>query len=328
MSLITINLYDYLSGKNTFTQDKALAAELRSAYETIGFAYITGWQGVIAPELVKRVFQYNEKFFGLQQATKDSLAYKSSKANRGYLTFGREQASLSVDPSKIAAEREVANDQKETFEIGNDSDVCYPEHWPDENDIPGFREAEQTMNTFHVACHELHLRMMALLALSLNLDKDFFLPNIKGRCHTLRLLHYPPALRTGNHSRLGAHTDFGTVTLLWQDLCGGLQVSGPDGSWVDVEPKSESEVFVVNAKQQLARWSNNLLKSTIHRAILPPLKPGQDPLRTPTRRSVAYFCNPDPEAMIECIPGLGVPLYQKINAGEYYAEALRGEIGV
>ncbi len=42
------------------------------------------------------------------------------------------------------------------------------------------------MNAFHVACHELHLRMMALLALSLNLDMDFFLPNIKGRYHTLR----------------------------------------------------------------------------------------------------------------------------------------------
>ncbi len=69
------------------------------------------------------------------------VAYKSSKANRGYLTFGREQASLSVDPSKIAAEREVANDQKETFEIGNDLDAVYPEHWPDENEIPGFREA-------------------------------------------------------------------------------------------------------------------------------------------------------------------------------------------
>ncbi|PBK99341.1 hypothetical protein ARMGADRAFT_1007899, partial [Armillaria gallica] len=55
--------------------------------------------------------------------------------------------------------------------------------------------------------------MMALLALSLNLDMDFFLPNIKGRYHTLRPLHYPPALRTGNHSRLGAHTDFGTLGL-------------------------------------------------------------------------------------------------------------------
>ena len=43
-------------------------------------------------------------------------------------------------PSKIAAEREVAKDQKETFEIGNDSDVRYPEHWPDKNDIPGFKE--------------------------------------------------------------------------------------------------------------------------------------------------------------------------------------------
>ncbi|PBK99340.1 hypothetical protein ARMGADRAFT_919976, partial [Armillaria gallica] len=118
-----------------------------------------------------------------------------------------------------------------------------------------------------------------------------------------------------------------------QDSCGGLQVSGPDGSWVDVKPKSESEVLVINAtdcEQQLTRWSNNLLKSTVHHAFLPPLKPGQDPLKTPTRRSVAYSARfkPDPEAMIECIPGLGEPLYEKINAGEYYTEALRCKIGV
>ncbi|KAK0467312.1 oxidoreductase [Desarmillaria tabescens] len=303
MSLLTIDLSDYLSGTNTLEQDKDLAAELRNAYETIGFAYITGWQCLVAPELIKKVFQYNEQFFDLPQATKDN-------SNRGYLSFGREQASLSAEPSKIATEREIANDQKETFEIGNDSDPLYPEHWPNENDIPGFKE---TMNTFHVACHELHLRMMALLALSLNLDIDFFL-------HVVMPSGEPMVFC---HSRLGAHTDFGTVTLLWQDMCGRLQVSGPDGSWVDVKPNPGSEVFVVN----LTRRSNNLLKSTVHHAVLP-LKPGQDPLKTPTRRSVAYFCNPDPEAMIECIPGLGESLYEKINAGEYYAQALKGEIGV
>ncbi len=37
---------------------------------------------------------------------------------------------------------------------------------------------------------------------------------------------------------------------------------------------------------------------------------------------------PDPEVMIECILRNELPSYEKINAGEYYAEALKGEFGV
>lgn len=54
----------------------------------------------------------NQAFFDLPQATKDSLAYVSSRANRGYLSLGREQASLSTDKDQIAGERVEANDQK------------------------------------------------------------------------------------------------------------------------------------------------------------------------------------------------------------------------
>ena len=105
----------------------------------------------------------NERFFDLPLAKKNELAYTSSKANRGYLSFGREQASLSKDPDQIGAEREAAKDQKcvfsfsslprhllpcvlthasayrETFEIGNDVDPEYPEHLPSEEDLPGFK---------------------------------------------------------------------------------------------------------------------------------------------------------------------------------------------
>ncbi|KAK0202869.1 hypothetical protein DFS33DRAFT_1275879 [Desarmillaria ectypa] len=116
---------DNAMGKNTLEQDKTLAAELRDAYEVISLPYITGRQ------------LKSEQFFDLRKATKDILACKSSKANRGYFTIGGEQASFSAGPSKNAAERE-----KETFEIGNDSDPLYPEHWPNENNIPGFKEAD------------------------------------------------------------------------------------------------------------------------------------------------------------------------------------------
>ncbi|BGP00319.1 Oxidoreductase, 2OG-Fe(II) oxygenase family [Rhodotorula toruloides ATCC 204091] len=326
--LNTIDLSSNLSGASSPEQDRVVAQAFVDAASQVGFAYVTGWESVVPAELVQEVFEYNERFFDLPQEKKDELEYVSSKANRGYLSFGREQASLSKDPNQIESEREASRDQKETFEIGNDSDPQYPEHWPKEEDLPGFKA---TMNRFHQLCDQLHLRLMSLLAISLSLPPDFFLPQINGRNHCLRLLHYPPVPRKGSNNRIGAHTDFGTTTLLWQDDTGGLEIEGPNGAWVPVKPKPGT--FVVNFGDILARWSNDRLKSTVHRAVLPPPDSGDDEGgMTKTRRSIAYFCNPNPDALISCIPGLegpsGKAKYEPVVAGDFYAAMLEAEIGV
>ncbi|GAA6034566.1 hypothetical protein JCM8097_005400 [Rhodosporidiobolus ruineniae] len=326
--LNTVDLSAYLTGTASEDEVRKVAHDLVENAKTVGFFYCIGWESVVPKDLVEEVFAYNERFFDLPLEKKNKLEYTDSRSNRGYLSFGREQASLSKDSDQIEAEREANKDQKETFEIGNDSDPQYPEHWPREEDIPGFKA---TMNRFHLACHELHLRIMSLLALSLSLPASYFEPQINGRNHCLRLLHYPPTSRKGPISRLGAHTDFGTVTLLWQDDCGGLEIEGPDGKWVPVTPKPDS--FVINLGDVLARWSNDRLKSTIHRGVLPELREGEDPEGlTRTRRSVAYFCNPNPDATISCIPGLenedGTTKYEPVLAGDFYAKLLEAEIGV
>ncbi|GAA5844650.1 hypothetical protein JCM5353_001331 [Sporobolomyces roseus] len=331
--LNTIDISSYLTGTASTTEAKELALKLVQESERVGFFYVKGWESIVSKDLVERVFDYNERFFDLPLEVKNSLAYTSSKANRGYLSFGREQASLSTQVTLNGGEgeetkpKEIERDQKETMEIGNDVDPEFPEHWPREQDLPGFRV---TMNSFHLACHHLHLRIMSLLAIALDLDPDYFGPSISSRSHCLRLLHYPPTKRTEGNTRIGSHTDFGTVTLLWQDSTGGLEVTGPDGEWASVEPKPDT--FVINIGDILSRWSNDKLKSTIHRAVLPhPSKDDPQTGKTRTRRSIAYFCNPDPTAMIECIPGLegpGGPKYEPILAGNYYAKALEAEIGV
>ncbi|GAA5824500.1 hypothetical protein JCM11251_000449 [Rhodosporidiobolus azoricus] len=325
--LNTVDLSKFLAGASLEEQKAVAEAFVRNAAE-VGFFYVTGWESVVPSELVDEVFEYNKRFFDLPLEKKDALAYTSSKANRGYLSFGREQASLSKDPNQIEAEREANKDQKETFEIGNAVDPEYAEHWPQEEDIPGFKA---TMNRFHLACHDLHMRIMSLLALSLGLSPDYFDSQVDGRNHCLRLLHYPPASRDGSPSRLGAHTDFGTTTLLWQDETGGLEIEGPDGQWVPVVPKKGT--FVINFGDVLARWSNDRLKSTVHRGRLPDLKKGEDPSApVKTRRSIAYFCNPNPNTLIKCIPGLedpdGTSKYEPVLAKDFYAALLEAEIGV
>ncbi|GAA6055794.1 hypothetical protein JCM3770_004804 [Rhodotorula araucariae] len=326
-SLNTLDLSRFLSGASTAAEDRALADSFVKYASEVGFFYCMGYEAIVPQELVDEAFAYNERFFALPVEKKDALAYTSSKANRGYLSFGREQASLSKDPDQIGAEREATKDQKETFEIGNDCDPLYPEHWPLEEDLPGFKA---TMNRLHIVLDQLHLRLMSLLAISLDLAPNFFVPQINGRNHCLRLLHYPPVPRSGSNNRIGAHTDFGTTTILFQDDTGGLEIEAPGGEFIPVVPKPST--FVINFGDILARWSNDALKSTVHRAVLPALKAGEDPNGfTRTRRSIAFFCNPNPDAVISCIPGLegpeGKPKYEPVVAGEYYARMLEAEIG-
>ena len=80
--------------------------------------------------------------------------------------------------------------------------------------------------------------------------------------------------------RAGAHTDYGSITLLFQDMAGGLQVLSPKGTFVNATPIEDT--IVVNAADLLTRWSNDTIKSTKHRVVEPP-KPATPPAQQHTR---------------------------------------------
>ena len=118
------------------------------------------------------------------------------------------------------------------------------------------------------------------------------------------------------------HSDYGSVTLLFQDMRGGLQVQTAEGKWDDVTPIEDT--VVVNAGDLLARWSNARVRSTIHRVVEPPAK--GDGEEYPARYSIAYFCNPDFHKTIEALPGTFQDESEKkwpsINSGDYLVQRL------
>lgn len=96
---------------------------------------------------------------------------------------------------------------------------------------------------------------------------------------------------------IGAHTDFGGLTLLLQDEVAGLQVfDAASKTWIDVKPVPGA--FVVNLGNVMMRWSNDTYISNLHRVIN---KSGKE------RFSIPFFYSGNPDFVIGCLPGCEDP---------------------
>ena len=169
-------------------------------------------------------------------------------------------------------------------------EFCYqPTLWPA---LEGFKMA---WCNYYEAMENLAQRIMAAFAEALDLSSSYFDTFISQPISALRALHYPP---TGVHAhvgqqRAGAHTDYGSLTILLPESGrSGLQISH-EGVWVDV-PAPEG-CFVINIGDLMEHWTSGRWVSTLHRVVA---RPNQ-----PSRKSLAYFHQPDWEAKITPISG-------------------------
>jgi isopenicillin N synthase-like dioxygenase len=298
-----------------------VAGAIDAACREVGFFQIVG-HGVDA-ELESRAWGLAGAFFGLPIADRVAVTIREGEAY-GYGSFASERlaASLGADGPP---------DLKETFSIGPSSDgrvplgdpaaefVFSPTPWP-----ASLPDMEAIMRRYYATLADLARRVMSLMAIGLGLDVTTFDSSIDRHTSALRLLRYPP---TGPDStppgqmRAGAHTDYGTLTLLRQDGApGGLQVRDLDGEWHDV-PAIEG-AYVVNVGDALERWTNDRWRSTLHRVVLPaPSDPAAD------RRSIAFFHNANWDAVIECLPGCvepgAEPRYPPVAAGRHLMDKFR-----
>jgi isopenicillin N synthase-like dioxygenase len=168
------------------------------------------------------------------------------------------------------------------------------------------------METFFLDCSNLVHQILRAMATSLSLPSEDQLSKTHARSlFQLRLLHYPPIsapiLRNGEKSRIGAHSDFGNLTLLFQDSVGGLEVEDPSspGSFRPATPVPGT--VLVNIGDLMERWSNSRWRSTVHRVVAPPIDEnrsteiGEEILKA--RYSIPFFAAADPDTVIEALPG-------------------------
>jgi isopenicillin N synthase-like dioxygenase len=273
-----------------------IAREIAEACRSVGFFYVVN-HGV-APELMRAAFAESRAFFAEPVAAKAALAIERVGGNRGYSGLLHE----ALDPKAGA-------DLKEAFNIGLDLAPDDPELiagvpfralnvWPE---APGFRP---TLLAYFDACSGLANSLHRAFASDLGLPLDFFRDKVDRPLATLRVLHYPATAAEAVGA--GEHTDYGNITLLATDDVGGLEVRTRSGDWIAAPPIAGA--FVVNIGDCLMRWTNDVYVSTPHRVVN---RSGRE------RYSIAFFFDPNPEALVEGIPSCGEPRYPPILAADY-----------
>ncbi|EIM81716.1 Clavaminate synthase-like protein [Stereum hirsutum FP-91666 SS1] len=307
---------------------QGVADAMLTSFKEVGFVYLVNHS--LDKEKSKSMFDWTKKFFALPEETKLLAPHPPNGTHhRGFSAAGREKVSQHLyDEKDIAANRAKAPDVKESFEVGREEDELMPNIWLPEGVLDGFKEA---CLDFFWTCNETKFTILSALALGLHLPENFFEQFHQTPDNQLRLLHYPSvpiaSLENDKIARIGAHSDFGSITLLLQDDVGGLEIEDPNhpGVFNPVPPVKDS--LIVNAGDFMMRWSNDIIRSTVHRVRAPPGLTTKDGM-TPERYSIPYFCSTDFNKVVECLPGTYDPAdpsskkYEPISALEYIMKRL------
>ncbi|MGW0555637.1 isopenicillin N synthase family dioxygenase [Streptomyces sp. NPDC002926] len=286
MSYLQLPVID-LSAADRGPQSRALLhAQLHSAAHDVGFFQLTG-HGVGEAETAALTGAMRA-FFALPEADRLAVSHLNSPHFRGYTRTGDERTGGSRDwrdQLDIGAERPA--------HIPGPGEPGYwwlegPNQWPAA--LPALRTAalgwiDRLSGVAHKLLHELLAAIGA--------PPDFYDEIFADRPHLhLKLVRYPGSAGDGSEQGVGAHKDYGFLTLLHQDEIGGLQVQRGDGLFHEVPPIPGA--FVVNLGELLEVATNGYLLATNHRVV--------SPAGATERYSVPFFYNPRLDARIAPVP--------------------------
>jgi len=314
-----------LSGWWGTTDDRlSVAARVDTAAREFGFFQIVGHR--LAPERIAAMVSASDEFFALPPEVKQQCTPSDPAINRGYAARGTEALSYSIG-------RDAPPDLFEAFNIGEDdvdySDPFYaaqregafaPNVWP-----PWQSQLRPALVGYFSAARQLALTLTEIFALSLGLGEGWFRPFVDRSTTTMRAIRYER--RHGEddplpgQQRMGAHTDYGIVTVLWAEAVAGLQIVAQDGECIDVIPVEDA--LVINLGDLTAQWTNDQWRSTVHRVVPPSSHDGPA-----VRRSAAFFLDGNWDARIECLPtcrsAANAARYPPVLAGEHLISKLMG----
>jgi isopenicillin N synthase-like dioxygenase len=302
----------------------AVRRAVDAAAREFGFFQIVGHR--LPQARIDAMVAASSQFFALPTDVKQQYTPSDPAVNRGYAARGTEALSYSIGidapPDLFEAFNigEEAVDYSDPFYAAQEHSVFAPNIWPDTP--PGFRAA---LVAYFVEARRLALTLTEVFASALGLPGGWFEPFVDRSTTTMRTIRYERRSDEDDplpgQQRMGAHTDYGMVTVLYAEPVAGLQIVGPDGDWVDVIPADDA--LVINLGDLTAQWTNDEWRSTVHRVVPPPS--GSGPV---VRRSAAFFLDGNWDAVVECLPtccsASNPPRYPPVTAGDHLIAKLMG----
>lgn len=276
-----------------------VAEQIGDACRKYGFFYVIGHG--IDEQLIARLQQLSQQFFAQDLDTKMSIRMElGGRAWRGYFPVGNELTSGKPDQKEGIYFGEELPSENPLVKAGTPihGSNLFPE-------LPGFR---QTVLAYMQAQTQLGHALMEAIARSLGLEDSYFADRYTNKPLTLfRIFNYPfnPDLiekTTDSSWGVGEHTDYGLLTMLWQDSSGGLEVKS-EGGWIPAPPIENS--FVCNIGDMLDRMTRGLYRSTPHRVRN---------VASHDRLSFPFFFDPNFESVPKPIEGLNVDLQDDKNS--------------
>ena len=279
----------------------AVAKQIYRAATEVGFFYVSGHN--ISRDLMRAVYFAAKYFFNLPEQTKRAISVNS--AHRGYVPFAQTTQPGRRHPDLKESFNFAYPFTPEDLEMSAGRALIGLNQWPQ-----GEPQWRALLEQYYELVFELGQRILQGFAVALDFPADFFRSVYRKPLVRARLLHYPPQPPDSDGQSAAEHTDYGTITILWQDEVGGLQVRNTNGDWIDAPPIEDT--FVINIGDMLQRWSNDLFVSTPHRVLN---RSGRE------RYSVPVFYDPDYDTVVECLPNCASPgapaKHLPIIAGQY-----------
>lgn len=223
-----------------------------------------------------------------------------------------------------------ATELREFFDVTGHIESNDLKYFPTE--VPGFKDA---FDEARKECAVVADKVLRALSLYMGLEEGELMKRHKNVFErsvptqtVMRSSMYSPLLENKEKVpegaiRCGEHCDWHTITLLFQDHVGGLEVRGTKGDWLPAIPIKDA--ILLNSGQLLEIYSGGLLPATPHRVRIL----DEDELIKKPRQSLVYCPSPDgPEEVEPLIPVLkelngkvrsiyGPQSYEKVNAWEW-----------
>lgn len=266
---------------------------ISTACENVGFFRIP--LASIDRQIADSAWSDAADFFALAEAEKRRIEFPEPGYPYGFSPFGFESL------AKSTGAESPPPDLKESLSVGPD---CAADATPASSHDAWIRSTSlwpeyperlrRSWTAYYQSLAVVSEHLMSVMAMALDLPAGFFGPLINRPITSMRALNYPAIDPTDievGALRAGAHSDYGTLTILRTDDVPGLQIEAADGSWVDIAPDPDN--FVVNLGDSIAQWTNDRWRSTVHRVTA---------ADSSARQSMAFFHMANWDATIECLP--------------------------